>query len=439
VMNILALTVCAAFLACAPSTSAQLSSPSHSHPLEEPPDLIFILSDDVGDDSQGPASTPNLDALQAAGITFDNFYCQTLCSPTRVHFLTGKQPLTNWGIGKIVDPTNVNPNPVTNPPLPLGAWTIAEMLKLEGYHTGAFGKWHVGNANLGYNDQLNPNEQGFDVARGMSIYGVFSGYGGGTNPPSNTWNRTDDGVKTPETEYATTVVVDEFVEWWTSTSSPRFAFVSFQAAHAPLHVPPASLTPSNPSTGTAWEKHRAMIEAMDTEIGRAMAVVDLERTVVGYAGDNGTPSVGAGPGVDTSEIKGSMYDGGISPPCFFVGPGVPAGATSQALISVGDVFATYAEFAGHVRTVPDESVSFAGPLFDPAARGLREHVISARRAPNGFAGPFSLYRRMVRTRGHKLIVTTAGQQILLGSGDVPIPFDPVIASELEQILTDEGF
>ena len=118
----------------------------HQLPLRPLPDVVFILADDVGDESYAAAPTPNLDTLRAQSVRFAAFYCQTRCSPTRAQFLTGRQPLPAYGIGKIVDVASVVPNPANNPPLPKTAFTLPELLKAEGYATAAFGKWHVDNA-----------------------------------------------------------------------------------------------------------------------------------------------------------------------------------------------------------------------------------------------------------------------------------------------------
>jgi len=425
-----------------PFVFAALVSLSLATPPEQAvghlPDILFLLADDIGDEALPLAPTPNLDSLASVSARFPAFYCQTLCSPTRVNFLTGRQPLPAYGIGKIVDATSVGPDPTKNPPLPKSAFTVAEMLKCQGYRTAQFGKWHVDNAHGGV-DRESPRTQGFDEVLAGSIYGVFSGYGG---DGLTTWTRTTNGKNAPESAYNTTVIADEFVSWWSTTASPRFAWVGFNAAHAPFHAPPPALIPPGLPTGTDHEKHLAMIAALDTELGRMLAAVDLSTTVVVFAGDNGTPTAAVGPSTSSSEVKGSLYDGGISPPFFVAGWWVRPG-TAPALIEATDLFATLAELVDWRGFVPEESLSFAPSLLDPSGeRGLRTHAVSARRSPNGFGGPFTLYQRMARSRTHKLIVDGLGanptKTLLLAPGDTPIALDPAIVAELEAVLAARG-
>lgn len=405
------------------------------------PDVLFLLADDVGDESLAAASTPELDTLAAQGVRFDAFVCQTRCSPTRVQFLTGRQPLPAYGIGKIVDVASVVPNRAKNPPLPKTAFTLPELLKASGYATAAFGKWHVDNAHGGV-DRESPRAHGFDTYRAGSIYGVGVGPNGYGGPDGSIWKRTDDGGPlVDETLYNTTAIVDEVVGWWTSTPGPRFAWVAFNASHAPFHAPPAALTPSNPSTSTTFGQHRAMTEAMDSEIGRLLASVNLGETLVVFAGDNGTPPAAVGPGVNPGQVKGSQYDGGISPPFFVAGWLVTPG-DSPALVEAGDLFATLAELVGSPACVPRESLSFLEVLFDPGQRGPRQVAISAERAPNGFLGPFTKYERSARSSDRKLVlegVTNPTKSLFAMPGDVLIPFDPIVAAELEAELVARGF
>ena len=77
-------------------------------------------------------STPNIDRIAAAGVWFNNaFAVEFLCSPSRAAFLTGKY---NHANGIVNNST----------PLPVTTQTYATLLRAAGYHTGYFGKWHMG-------------------------------------------------------------------------------------------------------------------------------------------------------------------------------------------------------------------------------------------------------------------------------------------------------
>ena len=111
---------------------------SCSSAREQLPNIILLMADDMGWGDAGynghPAlETPHLDSMAAGGLVFHRFYSAApVCSPTRGSALTGRHPF-RYGIyyantGKLLQ----------------SELTLAEVLKLKGYTTGHFGKWHLG-------------------------------------------------------------------------------------------------------------------------------------------------------------------------------------------------------------------------------------------------------------------------------------------------------
>ena len=107
------------------------------------PNVVIVLIDDVGFGGPsafgGPIRTPTMEQVAAAGLRFNNFHTTALCSPTRNALKTGRNHHT-VNTGSIMEtatafPGNTGQNPNSVAPL-------AEMLRLNGYSTGAFGKWH---------------------------------------------------------------------------------------------------------------------------------------------------------------------------------------------------------------------------------------------------------------------------------------------------------
>jgi arylsulfatase A-like enzyme len=131
-----------------------------------PPNVIVILVDDLGAfdlgcQGSGFYATPHIDRLAAAGIRFTAGYAAcTVCSPTRAALLTGQAParlhLTDWIAGH-EDPQAKLKIPDWQQHLPLEAVTVAERLSEAGYATASIGKWHLGGADQG------PEQQGFDT------------------------------------------------------------------------------------------------------------------------------------------------------------------------------------------------------------------------------------------------------------------------------------
>ena len=138
------------------------------------PNVVIVLIDDVGFGGPstfgGPIQTPTMDRLAQGGLRFNNFHTTALCSPTRNALKTGRNHHT-VNTGSIMEtatafPGNTGQNPNSVAPL-------AEMLRLNGYSTGAFGKWHETAAwetsVSGPFDRW-PTHQGFD-----KFYGFIGG------------------------------------------------------------------------------------------------------------------------------------------------------------------------------------------------------------------------------------------------------------------------
>ncbi|MBV6416018.1 MAG: hypothetical protein CMLOHMNK_00545 [Steroidobacteraceae bacterium] len=107
------------------------------------PNILVVLLDDVGYAAAstfgGPVATPGMDALAAGGLRYNNFHVSALCSPTRASLLTGRND-HRVGFGTVSESASRFPG--YNAVWPKSAASIAEVLKLHGYSTAAFGKWH---------------------------------------------------------------------------------------------------------------------------------------------------------------------------------------------------------------------------------------------------------------------------------------------------------
>ena len=107
------------------------------------PNVVLILIDDVGFGATsafgGPIHTPVFESVANAGLRYNSFHMNALCSPTRAALLTGRNN-HQVGFGSIAEWSA--PYPGYNTVLPKSAATIAEVLKENGYSTSAYGKWH---------------------------------------------------------------------------------------------------------------------------------------------------------------------------------------------------------------------------------------------------------------------------------------------------------
>ena len=107
------------------------------------PNVVIVLIDDIGFGGPstfgGPIRTPTMDQLAQSGLRFNNFHTTALCSPTRIALKSGRNHHTG-NAGSIMESSTAytgNTGQIPNSVAPL-----AEMLRLNGYSTGAFGKWH---------------------------------------------------------------------------------------------------------------------------------------------------------------------------------------------------------------------------------------------------------------------------------------------------------
>ncbi len=107
------------------------------------PNVVIVLIDDIGFGGPstfgGPIRTPTMDQLAQGGLRFNNFHTTALCSPTRVALKSGRNH-HSANAGSIMETATAFPGNTGQ--IPNNVAPLAEMLRLNGYSTGAFGKWH---------------------------------------------------------------------------------------------------------------------------------------------------------------------------------------------------------------------------------------------------------------------------------------------------------
>lgn len=324
------------------------------------PNLLILVGDDLSPELVGcyggtnPVPTPNLDQIANQGVRFTRAYADPICSPTRASLLTGRH-----GFRTGIDTTIF----ANMSGLPLAETTLPEALATTGYAAAAIGKWHVG----GNQGPLSPNLHGWPH---------FAGFLDGGIPNYWSWPKVVDGVATTCTNYATTDQVDDALAWIGTQTQPWVLMLNFAAPHAPYHAPPAALHTQDLSGLTPATAprayYRAMVESMDTEIGRLLAGIALQlpNTNIVFVGDNGTAREVADPAHNPSHAKGSVYEGGCRVPLIISGPCVtqPARAYDD-VVNVLDLFPTMLELCGTsaAATVPPGTV-LDGVSLTPALR-----------------------------------------------------------------------
>ena len=242
-------------------------------PSEARPNILLIIADDMGYSDLGcyggEIETPNLDALAAAGLRFINYYVNNMCWPTRASLMTSLYPKTA-----------LPKNGSANGGLHLEATTLPQALRDAGYRTIMSGKWHL--SDPGELDGPNaPHHRGFDRYHGIingaaSFYAPFSLTRDGADASADF-----DHEKNPD-YYYTDAITDEAIRMLkepaaeggqASTGGPKdrktdrpfFAYVSYNAAHWPLHAKPDDINAYKGKFAKGYdllreERHQRMIE-----------------------------------------------------------------------------------------------------------------------------------------------------------------------------------
>jgi arylsulfatase A-like enzyme len=342
-------------LSGAVSLSPAQDAAEASPPTPRPPNIIFILADDLGWADLGFSGSayhesPHLDALAADGVVFTNAYANAPnCAPSRACLLTG-QYTPRHGIYTVNSPARgkagyrrivPTPNETT---LDLRFITIAEVLASEGYVSAAMGKWHMGD-----HATHGPTAQGFDI----NIAGSHKGH-----PPAGYFSpyKLPNVEEAPKGEYLTDRLNTEAVRFIEAhADEPFFLYLSHYAVHTPIQAPVDTVDRWREREGVEGQAnptYAAMIEHMDQGVGEIRAALDRldidEHTAIFFFSDNGGV---AGRGITSNAPlrggKGMLYEGGIREPCIVYWPGhTPSGAVCDTPIIGIDFYPTMAAIAG---------------------------------------------------------------------------------------------
>lgn len=276
------------------------------------PNIVLVITDDLGFGDVGfygsEIRTPSLDALAARGTVLTRYYTYPVCSTTRAALLTGQSSIALGVDGPIGD-EHVMPD--TAPLLPA-------LLRENGYRTYMVGKWHLGALEP---DDL-PTGRGFDY-----FYGHVGGYidffnhlrDGGLD-----WQR--NGKSLRETGYATDLLADDAIRIIKERdrSKPFFLYLSFNAPHTPLQVPPSRLVGYEKIASPTRRQFAGMVTSMDAALGRVVDALGSERilddTIVIFVSDNGGNERAGADNGPLRNGKGTIFEGGMRVPALISWP-----------------------------------------------------------------------------------------------------------------------
>ena len=326
------------------------------------PNIVILFIDDMGYGDIGPFGnqvnqTPHLDRMAEEGIKFTQFYvANTACTPSRSALLTGTYAHRigmDGGNGNLAvtfpgDSRGLNPNEIT----------IAEMLRENGYATGCFGKWHLGDQ-----PQFMPLAQGFDTYFGIPYSNDMWPLHTSKNPitkrkyeplpvmsQDQAVAHVEDGV---DQSLLAEVFTDKAIAFIKKNQKkPFFCYIPHAHVHKPRYARPEYLKRAEGNVD------RAHVEEIDDSIGRVLHTLkDLKldrNTLVIFTSDNGAAS-----GMSSGPLRGGKggpkYEGHMRVPTLAWWPGtIPAGSISKEIGVTTDLLPSLAELTGS--KVPDDRI-----------------------------------------------------------------------------------
>lgn len=346
------------------------------------PNIIYVMADDLGYGDlscygQKKFQTPHLDQMANEGIRYTDYHSgSTVCAPSRCALMTGKHMGHAYirGNGEI--------------PLRDEDFTVAEYLKQNGYHTGMFGKWGLGQVhNAG-----SPEKQGWDEFLGYTNH--VHAHHFFTN---NLWI-----IKEGKTviqpidslRHSHLYVMDAALEFVKNNQAkPFFMYLAITMPHAEVFAPtPESVSPFLAANKTSIfpeipfiqkagnyrsqpqpkANFAGMITHLDRDMGRLMELLTslglTENTYVFFTSDNGPHQEGGADPVffDSNGpfrgIKRDLYEGGIRVPLIAWGGKVKKGLTNNDILANWDFFPTVEEIVGGKKSSGLDGLSFASTL-----------------------------------------------------------------------------
>ncbi len=246
------------------------------------PNVLFIIQDDTGFGQMGcygsPIKTPNIDALAAGGLLFNNMHTTALCSPSRSCFLTGRNHHSN-AMACITEGSEGFPG--SNGNIPFENGFLSEILLQQGYNTFALGKWHL---TPGDQNSAAGSYDRWPLGRGFERYYGF--LGGDTNqyyPELVYDNHSVEPEKTPEQGYHLTEdLTDRAISFiadakQVAPDKPFFMYFCPGAGHAPHHVPKEWADRYKGQFDDGWDAYREKTFARQKTLGIIPKDAELSR------------------------------------------------------------------------------------------------------------------------------------------------------------------
>ncbi len=298
------------------------------------PNVIIVMTDDQGYGDMSchgnpTQRTPNLDRLHAESVRFTDFHVAPFCTPTRAALMTGRYPARTGAYRTSSGRTSLHQREKT----------LGDLFTRNGYATGVFGKWHLGDC-----APSRPMDKGFERSVWHRCGGVTqisdywtNDYFDDTYLVGERWKKFDG--------YCTDIWFDEAMDFMTSVttdsggSKPFFVYLPTNAPHGPYRVDKKWKQPFlEMGMSNTQASFKGMVANFDWNLGRLLEFLTDESladdTVLIFMTDNGTSAgavfdrgtrINGWPIVPAENAnmrggKSSAYDGGHRVPLFIRWP-----------------------------------------------------------------------------------------------------------------------
>ncbi len=462
---------------------------------EPPPNIVFILADDLGITDIGAYArhftdakpdelfyeTPHLDKLVADGIAFSQAYANQLCSPTRAAILTGRiasrmgvttaTPNTKTYHNQGMDaPAGYNPhdvlehkdpikgkrpwiNATTNTALDPAIPTWPRVLTT---HDCAFlGKWHLGGlgaaerqpAAFGFTELAYFDSGGSEYFKWRELWNRKKPY----YPEMKSEFRVGKACEPTDREYLTddlSARAKHFIESRRDQKKPFVLYYCPFAVHTPFQAPAQEIKrfaakKQFGNLGRDNATYAAMLKHLDDSVGEIRATLEAsglaKNTVLIFTSDNGGVTYTSPPATTNSPFKGGkacLFEGGVRVPTIVYQPGrFDGGKWSNAVVDCTDFLPTVAELTGNPAPENIDGRSMLSLLGNPASPGPQRTLI--------WHYPFNVSVKhpehgeqlsphsAIRVGDHKLIWDWHGKLSLYN-----IPLDPFEKNDLAQEMPE---
>jgi arylsulfatase A-like enzyme len=395
-------------------------------PKKGPPNVIYILADDLGYGELGcygqtKIRTPHLDRLASEGMRFTRHYCGApVCAPSRCVLLTGKH------LGHATIRDNKEQKPEGQWPIRRDDTTLGDMMRARGYKTAAIGKWGLGPPG----STGDANDHGFDLFYGYNCQRVAHSY----YPPHMWRNREREIINErpvpghhrpgPDAKidfdayiganYAPDLMLKETLQFLRDNKDEKF-FLYFAPVEPHVAMQPPQVWvdrypkewDDKPYRGDRGylphprprAAYAAMISDLDEHVGAILKTLDelglADNTLIIFSSDNGPThdrksryGDGTSGGVGGADLKffasagglrgrkGSVYEGGIRVPMIARWPGrIAPNSTSDHPSAFYDVMPTLAAATGATAPANTDGVSFLPALLGAAGQKVHPHMV----------------------------------------------------------------